>query len=80
MLVIPLALGQAEPMVRLPEADCRVVPEDRIQRLNHGVVLLRFLFVPVCAPSQDNGLATLTETHSMLPIHLQDQPALLARA
>lgn len=78
--VIPRSPRQAQPVVRLPEADRRMLGDKRVQRVDHRVVLRRLRSVPVRAPGQAHRPAALTDAHAVLGVHVRDQPALLARA
>ena len=78
--VISRSPGKSQPVACLPEADRRVLRDERVQRVDHRAVPFRLGSLPVRASRETHGPAALTDAHAVLLIHVRDQPALLTRA
>jgi hypothetical protein len=67
-------------MVRLPEADSRMLLNELVQRIDNRSVVTLTTFVAVRAVGNTCRPAALTDAHAMLFSHVRNQPPSLVRA
>ncbi len=79
-LVVPGAAHRPQAIVTLPEAHSGVLAGQGQKIVNNGLIILRCALIAIGAAGHANGVATLTDAHLVLLVHIGDHFPLAVRA